>query len=86
MWLGDGRCTAFWLDRWIGDAPLCPLWPALFSHSTKPVASVHAVLAGGVSRVLIPRLSRVTEHELVALEEKLSVVVLTDASDYRGLI
>lgn len=31
MAIGNGSLTAFWLDPWIHDSPLCSIFPALFA-------------------------------------------------------
>jgi hypothetical protein len=46
--VGDGRCTAFWLDAWLCVLPLCCQFPALFSHALKLEASVQVVVKPGV--------------------------------------
>ena len=34
---GDQRLTGFWLDKWIGNVPLCEIFPSLSSISTQRV-------------------------------------------------
>ncbi|WJX80724.1 tropinone reductase I [Trifolium repens] len=34
--LGCGGSTRFWLDRWVGVAPLCVTFPCLFRISLQP--------------------------------------------------
>ncbi|KAK1609392.1 hypothetical protein QYE76_033065 [Lolium multiflorum] len=36
----SGSSTAFWLDKWLPGKPLAERYPALFSHGTRPNASV----------------------------------------------
>ncbi|XP_045802983.1 uncharacterized protein LOC123896664 [Trifolium pratense] len=38
--LGNGMCTSFWKDTWVGDRPLCDRFPRLFSISTQKDALV----------------------------------------------
>jgi hypothetical protein len=38
--LGDGACTSFWRDLWLGDLPLCIKFPRLFSLSTHKEATI----------------------------------------------
>ena len=44
--LGNGRMTAFWLDLWFGSQTLAEMFPALFSHTLHPNASVARVFSG----------------------------------------
>ena len=32
--LGDGKNTYFWLDRWVGEVPLCRRFARLFDLTT----------------------------------------------------
>jgi hypothetical protein len=40
--LGTGNDIAFWKDRWIGSAPLCEMFPTLFTKSMHPDNSIIA--------------------------------------------
>ncbi|PWA72892.1 hypothetical protein CTI12_AA264760 [Artemisia annua] len=34
--IGNGSTTRFWLDRWVGNAPLCFTFPRLFRLDSQP--------------------------------------------------
>ncbi|GAU23391.1 hypothetical protein TSUD_334390 [Trifolium subterraneum] len=50
--LGNGALTRFWIDNWIGDHPLCVVFPRLFSLSSQQSDSVQQVVVsdGGENR------------------------------------
>jgi hypothetical protein len=75
--VGSGGSTSFWLDRWVGDAALCDVMPALFSHVTAPVASVCAVITAGVDAFLSTRLSTAAARERDSLLPLIVGAVLT---------
>ena len=37
---GDGKNTYFWLDRWVGEIPLCRRFPRLFDVTTNKLSTV----------------------------------------------
>jgi hypothetical protein len=84
--VGDGCRTSFWLDTWVGGAPLGERWPVLLSHALDAGATVGAVLRAGVRRSLVPRLTSEGERQLPALMELVSGVVLTQTPDVRELV
>jgi len=45
--LGDGTNTFFWLDRWIGDVPLCRRFARLFDLTTSKLSTVANMYALG---------------------------------------
>jgi hypothetical protein len=59
--VGNGRCTAFWLNAWLLGGAFCLLLPALFSHALNAEATVADVLGVGVRHALVPWLSTVGE-------------------------
>jgi len=66
--LGNGRMTAFWLDLWFGSLTLAEMFPALFSHTLHPNASVARVLSvPDLQLSLRPRLTHVATCELLEL-------------------
>lgn len=77
----SGSTTSFWEDKWLVGATLAERFPALFSHATRPQASVALVVSRGLD--LVPRLSRVAENELRVLQEIISNTHLRDGSDRR---
>ena len=83
--VGDGRRTAFWLDRWASDEPLCQMFAALFSHALDPEASVAQVLTRGVNACLVPRLNSAGTRQLPMLLEIISGRLLTQNPDSRRL-
>lgn len=38
--ISNGRGTSFWKDRWIGEQPLAPLFPRIYSISSQKEATV----------------------------------------------
>ena len=74
--VGDGSTTAFWLDSWLGQQPLCDRFPALYSHTTRPHAQLLAVLDSGLTLSLTPRLSSCATSELASLITDLQLVRL----------
>lgn len=79
--LRDGCTTSFWQDRWFPGCALCFQFEALFSHSTRPNATVADVLHGGIS--LQPRLSAVAARELEEVHEILRSVHHSSTPDRR---
>jgi hypothetical protein len=61
----------------VGDAALCDVMPALFSHVTAPAASVCAVITAGVDTFLAPRLSTAAARERDSLLPLIAGTVLT---------
>jgi hypothetical protein len=83
--VGDGRRTAFWLDTWVGGAPLAARFVSLFSHALDRDASVHTVLRHGVRASLVPRLNATGESQLPCLLAIVDGFPLTDDADVRSL-
>lgn len=83
--LGNSVSTAFWLDQWIGLVTLDVRFPCLFSHTTKPNASVAFVLSAADLRLsLQPRLSNAASSELQSMRDLLaSVILMPHAPDER---
>lgn len=75
----SGTSTAFWFDKWLPGMPLALRFPALFSHVTRPHASVVVVSSTGLS--LQPRLTAAAERELDAVRAILSSVALAGGQD-----
>ncbi|CAJ2663797.1 unnamed protein product [Trifolium pratense] len=47
--IGNGVFTRFWVDKWVGDTPLCVSFPRLFSLSLQKLACVSEVVINGES-------------------------------------
>jgi hypothetical protein len=77
----DGAHTAFWMDRWTSGGCLAAQFPALFSHCTRPNATVAVVKTSGLS--LRPRLTGVALAELASLRELIDGLVLRAGCDAR---
>jgi len=45
--VGDGETTFFWLDRWVGDVPLCRRFSRLFNLAENKLASVASMCSLG---------------------------------------
>ena len=78
----NGQRTAFWLDWWIGDEPLCKSFPRLFAVCSDPqihVAEVFAPNSEGISfRRVLDQEGLAQWHGLVALSDS---VVLSEGHD-----
>ena len=77
--VGNGMTTAFWLDLWVQNSTqnLATIFPALFSHTLRPSATVARVLSIPTFNLdLAPRLSHVAELELENLRAMLATVSL----------
>ena len=85
--VGNGRMTAFWNDLWWGAETLANFFPALFSHTLCPNASVARVLSSQVPLLALrPRLTHVAEAELLELQSLMASVHLNpEAMDRRVL-
>uniref|UniRef100_A0ACD5YA45 Uncharacterized protein n=1 Tax=Avena sativa TaxID=4498 RepID=A0ACD5YA45_AVESA len=77
----SGSTTSFWLDRWLPGRPLAERYAALFSHVTRPNATVATVVASGLS--LQPRLSSVAGRELGIVQGYIDAIALLDGQDLR---
>jgi hypothetical protein len=77
----DGTHTAFWMDRWTSGGCLAAQFPALFSHCTRPNATVDVVKTSGLS--LQPRLTGVALAELARLRELIDGLDLRAGCDAR---
>jgi hypothetical protein len=71
----DGKHTAFWLDTWVGEAPLAVQFASLFSHALDKTASVHAVLSRGVRASLVPRLNATGGGTRIRLSLQLGLAI-----------
>jgi hypothetical protein len=75
--IGSGSMTSFWLDLWFQDSTLAQRFPAIFSHTTKPNASVASVCSSQALEIaLFPRLSHAATSELDCLRTLLVSVEL----------
>jgi hypothetical protein len=83
--IGDGEHACFWSDDWLGDGDLKTRFPALFSHTTRPKASVASVLRSGLWACLGPRLTTVGEREFAVVNTRIATVSLTNTTDLRAL-
>ena len=79
--LRDGRRCSFWMVKWRTGAPLFLRFPALFSHTTRPHASVATVVASGLD--LQPHLTAAAE--LLLLQDIIATTTLHDGADSRPL-
>jgi hypothetical protein len=68
----------------VGEETLAGLFPALFSHTTLPEATVSEVLLQGIHNHLVPRLSSQATEDLVSVSDLVSSTVLTGDEDYRS--
>ncbi|KAK1692507.1 hypothetical protein QYE76_009204 [Lolium multiflorum] len=77
----SGTSTAFWLDKWLPGKPLAERYPALFSHVTRPNASVAVVASTGLA--LQPRFTGAAERELQVVLGIVGSAALTAGQDVR---
>jgi len=69
--------TAFWMDHWWGTDSLAKTFPALFSHTLRPNASVARVLSAQVPILsLRPRLTNAAATELFELQSMMASIQL----------
>jgi len=80
----DGGATAFWEDRWNGEAPLCSTYPVLYSHVARHGASIQEVAHNGLTSYLVPCLSVQARSELASVQERLCSWVPQQGEDDRG--
>ena len=83
--VGDGRTVSFWLDTWVGDAPLCARFESLFSHALKQEITVQEVLEKGLSATLVPRLNTTGTAQFPLLLSLIADVSLSSNPDSRRL-
>jgi hypothetical protein len=79
----SGTSTAFWKDKWRPGGSFADQFPALFSHCTRPNATVAVVLASGLS--LQPRMSSAAARELAIVNQVIDATSLRDGHDIRSL-
>jgi hypothetical protein len=84
--IGDGCSTFFWLDRWLKPEPLAIVYPALFSHHTKPNAMIATIMQDGIELALHNRLTTNAIAELASLNSLLRDCALLQVSDTRHLL
>ena len=85
--LGNGLMTAFWVDLWFGSDTLVDMFPALFSHTLRPNASVARVFSITTLQLsLRPRLTAAAAQELMELSALMASVQLNESvNDQRVL-
>lgn len=81
--IGDGACTSFWMDVWLGDEALAEVYPALYSHCTCKDVTVREVLDTGIQTIFVPRLTTLALEQLRRVETNLSEVTLSEDQDSR---
>ena len=79
----NGASTSFWEDCWLQDHRLSEAFPALYSHATKPAATVSDVLQCGLDQHLRSRRTRAASTERAQLLTLLQPAQLTVAEDTR---
>jgi hypothetical protein len=84
--LGNGDCTHFWLERWVGDRPLREQFPRLFSLSSQKEALVREIWCtdGDMGRWNLTWRRECFQWELelvIQLHQILATVVLNEDAD-----
>lgn len=79
----DGGSTSFWHNKWLPDGRLKEAFPLLYTHATDAAVSVRDVVGMGLSRFLVPRISRPALEELGKLTTLLGGVTLGEGADRR---
>jgi hypothetical protein len=75
--IGSGSLTSFWHDLWFQDVCLAQSFPAIYSHTTKPNASVANICSSWTLNIALhTRLSHVASSELDSLRTLLVFVEL----------
>jgi hypothetical protein len=75
--IGSGSLTSFWHDLWFQDVCLAQSFPAIYSHTTKPNASVANICSSWTLNIALhTRLSHVASSELDSLRTLLVSVEL----------
>jgi hypothetical protein len=77
--VGDGKHTSFWQYNWHSFGVLLVRFEVLFSHYTRPNASVFSVVAEGLS--LHPCLSSAAALELKEVRQLLAGISLRSSAD-----
>jgi hypothetical protein len=77
----DDSRTSFWIHKWLPGKPLADRFPALFSHSTCPHATLACMVGEGLR--LQPCLTSATVAELATIEVLLAAVSLREGTDCR---
>jgi hypothetical protein len=79
----NGLHTSLWFDHWTPEGALYTLFPALFSHCTRPHVSIHSAISHGIP--LRPRLSAAAAAELSTVQSLLVSLTLDQHPDTRSM-
>jgi hypothetical protein len=79
--VGNGSHASFWHDAWLSEMPLAVRCPILLSHAVDAGVCVRSVLAGGLDRALVPRLTDAADRERAMVASEMAAVTLSDAAD-----
>jgi hypothetical protein len=74
--VGHGSTTSFWHYSWLPTGPLAINYPSLFSPCTMPTASVRDAMSMHCQGLFTTRLSEVAMDELIAVEVKITTILL----------
>jgi hypothetical protein len=83
--LGDGRRVSFWHNSWLPNGVLAVSRRALFTHTTKPEATVAQVLLVGIDTILVPRISTAGARKRELLRPMIAAVTLRSEPDAHTL-
>jgi hypothetical protein len=75
--VGDGRCTAFWLDTWHPGDMVWSLLTTLFSYTLNFEDRLAAFLSADIYSALVPHPTSAGEHHLGTLPSLLSGLSLS---------
>lgn len=81
--VGNGKTTSFWHDWWLPCGPLGVAFPALFTHTICPEATVWRARQDGVRALLVPRLTPVAIRDCAAVHELMVGCVGAEGPDAR---
>nr|GEY80979.1 RNA-directed DNA polymerase, eukaryota [Tanacetum cinerariifolium] len=79
--VGNGLRTSFWKEVWIGDNPLCVLFPRIYALEENKDCSVAEKLYSVSSSIRRPVRGGVENSQLILLQEHIKKTILSNMED-----